>query len=91
MLILAIFDLTVLMKCFNMLSDNVVWSDESAKMNVTIAVMDQHKRKVIDGSCSRVSHSLPCSPNLKPSKEFLQTTHCVCQSITVARRSSVSY
>ena len=73
-LILAIFDLTVLMKSFNMLSNNVVCSDESAKMNVTIAVMDQDKKKVIDGSCSRVSHSLPCFPNLKPSKEFLQKT-----------------
>ena len=70
-MILAVFDLTVLVKSYNMLSDNVVYSDDSAKMNVTIAVMDQDKRKVIDGSCSRVSRSLPCSPNLKPSKEFL--------------------
>ena len=43
-------------------------------MNVTIAVMDQNKRKVVNSSCSKVSRSLPCSPNLKPSKEFLQRT-----------------
>ena len=52
MLILVIFDLTVLMKSFNMLSDKIVYSNESAKMNVTIAVMDQNKREVIDSSCS---------------------------------------
>ena len=104
MLILVIFDLTVLMKSFNMLSNNVVCSNESAKMNVTIAVMDQDKRKLIDGSCSRVSCSLPCSPNLKPSEEFLQKTPIVSVSPSqwqegvlspirkgVARRGSVSY
>ena len=54
------------MKSFNVLSDNIVYSNESAKMNVTIVAMDQNKRKVSNNSCLKVSCSLPCS-NLKPS------------------------
>ena len=58
----------------SVLSDNIVYSNESAKMNVTIVAMDQNKRKVINNYCLKVSHSLPYSPYLKPSKEFLQKT-----------------
>ena len=41
---------------------------------VSIVAMEQNQRKVISPSCSKVSHLLPCSPDVKLPKEFLQHT-----------------
>ena len=36
--------------------------------------MSQNQRKVVTSSSSEISHSLPCSPIVHPSKDFLQRT-----------------
>ena len=36
--------------------------------------MSQSQRKVVTTSSSEISHSFPCSPIVRPSKQFLQRT-----------------
>ena len=36
--------------------------------------MSQNQRKVVTSSSLKISHSLPCSPTVHPSNDFLQKT-----------------